>query len=297
MLSGLRHGGGDPCWRRTRDGTRWWATRTPQGNGLLALTSHPGLGEVQGQAWGPGAQWLLDGLPELLGAHDDPSGFRPDGEHPVLVRAWRTHSGLRVPRSRRVADAFAAACIEQRVTGKEAFFAWARLVRRFGEPAPGAPADPGGPAAGIRVAPSPAAWLAIPQWEWLRAGVDLTRRRALLTGMSCADGLERTLTREPDAVDAALTSLPGVGRWTSAEVRQRAHGDPDAFSFGDYHVAKNVSFALTGSVLDDDGCAEVIERYRGHRFRVQRLIELSGVARPRRAPRMTLPTHTPSVQR
>jgi hypothetical protein len=62
-------------------------------------------------------------------------------------------------------------------------------------------------------------------------------------------------------------------------------------------VAKNVSFALTGSVLDDDGCAEVIERYRGHRFRVQRLIELSGVARPRRAPRMTLPTHTPSVQR
>ncbi len=64
--------------------------------------------------------------------------------------------------------------------------------------------------------------------------------------------------------------------WTSAEVRQRAHGHADAFSFGDYHVAKNVSWALTGEVLDDAGCAEVIECYRGHRFRVQRLLEFAG---------------------
>ena len=48
-------------------------------------------------------------------------------------------------------------------------------------------------------------------------------------------------------------------------------------------------------MLDDDGCAEVVECYAGHRYRVQRLLELAGVTRPRRGPRMTLPTHTPSA--
>ena len=86
-----------------------------------------------------------------------------------------------------------------------------------------------------------------------------------------------------------------LGREAAAEVRQRAHGDPDAFSFDDFHVARNVSYALTGTVMDDDGCAEVIACYAGHRYRVQRLLELARVVRPRRGPRMTLPTHTPSA--
>jgi hypothetical protein len=55
-----------------------------------------------------------------------------------------------------------------------------------------------------------------------------------------------------------------------------------------------VSWALTGEVLDDAGCAQVVEPYRGHRYRVQRLLELAGVSRPRRGPRMTLPTHLPT---
>ena len=46
--------------------------------------------------------------------------------------------------------------------------------------------------------------------------------------------------------DRHLRAFPGVGLWTSAEVRARAFGDPDAISFGDYHVAKDVCFALTG---------------------------------------------------
>ena len=44
---------------------------------------------------------------------------------------------------------------------------------------------------------------------------------------------------------------------------------------------------------------ELLEPYRGHRFRVQVLLGLMGGAarRPRRAPRMTLPTHTPYATR
>ncbi len=119
----------------------------------------------------------------------------------------------------------------------------------------------------MRVPPSARGWAGIPSWEWLRAGVEERRRRVVLHAARCAPALERTTALPLERVEPALRSLPGIGVWTAAEVRHRAHGDPDAFSFADYHVAKNVSYALTGEVMDDAGCAEVVERYRGHRYR------------------------------
>jgi len=94
-----------------------------------------------------------------------------------------------------------------------------------------------------------------------------------------------------EQVDRRLQSLPGVGVWTSAEVRSRAHGNADAVSFGDYHVAKDVGWALTGEEVDDDGLAELLEPYRPHRYRVQRLVEMARIHRPRRGPRMAPRRH------
>jgi 3-methyladenine DNA glycosylase/8-oxoguanine DNA glycosylase len=91
-----------------------------------------------------------------------------------------------------------------------------------------------------------------------------------------------------------LRTVPGIGVWTAAEVAQRALGDPDAVSFGDYHVAKNVTWALTGEALGDEEMAELLEPYRGHRFRAQRLLELEAGMRPRRGPRMAPRTHLPT---
>ena len=295
-LSVLRRGGGDPAVRRGADGAWWWATRTPCGTALLRLQAVRGEG-VLARAWGDGAERVLDGLAELLGEDQDDAGFVPRPEHPVLVAAWRARPGVRVLRTRAVFEALAGAAIEQVVTVVEAHRAWRDLLLRFGEPAPGPAALPGGPAQGMRVPPTAAQWAAIPSWEWLRAGVEERRRRVVQVAARCAPGLERTTAMEPARVEPALRSLPGVGVWTAAEVRHRAHGDPDAFSFADYHVAKNVSFALTGQVMDDAGCEEVLECYRGHRYRVQRLLELAGVARPRRAPRMPLPRHVPAATR
>ena len=45
-----------------------------------------------------------------------------------------------------------------------------------------------------------------------------------------------------------------------------------------------------GTPLDDDALAELLEPWAGHRYRVQRLLELGGHHRPRRGARMTLPT-------
>jgi 3-methyladenine DNA glycosylase/8-oxoguanine DNA glycosylase len=90
-----------------------------------------------------------------------------------------------------------------------------------------------------------------------------------------------------------LRAVPGMGEWTAAEVAQRALGDADAVSVGDYHVAKNVTYALEGTVGDDARMLELLRPYAGHRFRVQRLLERSGTGRPRRGPRLSVPTHLP----
>lgn len=90
-----------------------------------------------------------------------------------------------------------------------------------------------------------------------------------------------------------MQALPGVGVWTSAEVAQRALGDPDAVSFGDYHVAKDITYTLLGEAHGDDVLAELLEPYAGHRFRVQRLLELVGARRPRRGPRLPPRRHLP----
>ena len=50
-------------------------------------------------------------------------------------------------------------------------------------------------------------------------------------------------------------------------------------SFGDYHVAKDIGWALTGRPVDDEELEVLLEPYRGHRLRVQ----VSGGAFPRYA--------------
>jgi 3-methyladenine DNA glycosylase/8-oxoguanine DNA glycosylase len=90
----------------------------------------------------------------------------------------------------------------------------------------------------------------------------------------------------PGDADAVLLALRGVGPWTSAETRIRAHGDPDAVSVGDYHLAHEVGFALIGRRVDDDAMLELLEPWAGQRQRVVRLIGLSGAREPRRGPRV-----------
>jgi 3-methyladenine DNA glycosylase/8-oxoguanine DNA glycosylase len=85
--------------------------------------------------------------------------------------------------------------------------------------------------------------------------------------------------------------VPGIGAWTVAEVAQRALGDADALSVGDYHLSAFVGWALAGRPLDDDGMVELLERWRPHRYRVVRLLECSGFRKPRFGPRLTVQDH------
>lgn len=282
----LRRGAGDPTYR-VLEGAVWRGTRTPDGPCGLRITARPALGEIEGAAWGPGAAWALEQLPAMLGALDDVSGFEP--RHPVLVRAHHEHPHWRLTRTGRVMEALVPAVLEQKITGKEAFAGFRALVQRFGEPVPGPGAE-----LGVRVQPDPASLRTIPSWDWLRMGIDPVHSRRLITVAARATALERGGELGPAELDRRLRTFPGIGPWTSAEVRFRALGDADAVSFGDYHVGKNIFWALTGRVVDDDALlAELLEPWRPHRHRVQRLVELAGLSRPRRGPRMTLPTHLP----
>lgn len=255
------------------------------GTATLRLLPRAADGEVVAQAWGDGADWVLDKVPAMLGADDDASGFVP--HHESVRRAWRHNPHLRFPRSGLVLESLVPAVLEQKVTGKQAFGAWRDLVRRHGEPAPGP-----GPEVGLWVAPSPEALRAVPSWEWLELQVDPARSRTIVVVATRAAALERLIERPLDEVDTALRSLPGVGVWTSAEVRARVFGDADAVSFGDYHIAKDIGWALTGEPTDDAGLAELLEPYRPQRGRVQLLLTATR-QRPRHGPRLSVPTHLP----
>jgi 3-methyladenine DNA glycosylase/8-oxoguanine DNA glycosylase len=225
---------------------------------------------------------LLETLPELLGVNDTTFGtFEPD--HPVVRAVWRRHQGWRVPRTGLVWETLVPTVLEQKVTGGEARDSWRLMVRTLGEPAPG-PEDVRPP--GLYVVPEAKVWAQVPSWDWHEAGVGPERSRTIVGAARRVAALERTLSLPLERVEGALRVLPGVGAWTAAEVRQRAFGDPDAVSVGDFHLAGQVVFALTGEMDGDDAkMLELLEPWRGHRYRVVRMIELSGLTKPRRGPR------------
>jgi 3-methyladenine DNA glycosylase/8-oxoguanine DNA glycosylase len=282
VLGVHRRGYGDPTFGTDEAGAIWRACLTPEGAATMRVAwrfDQAAGTVVTAVAWGEGAQWLLASLPDLLGAHDRPEDFV--ASHPVLRDAARRHAGLRIGKSGLVLQSLVPAVLEQKVVGKEASRAWRTLLQRFGEPAPG-PAPPG-----LRVPPTPRGWAGIPSWEWHKAGVEAVRAAAITSAARVADRLERLVGLPPDEADRKLRSLAGIGPWTSAEVRQRACGDADAVSVGDYHLPAQVGWALAGRVVDDAGMLELLEPYRGHRHRASLLAAMSGAGPPRRGPRLS----------
>ena len=283
VLGQQRHGGGDPTYRLEGDAV-WRGIRTPVGPTTLRVRAATPDGEVHAEAWGPGADWALDHVPAMLGADDDPDGFRPD-LHPLVAEAHRRRPHVRFGASHRLWEALVPAVIEQKVTGQEAFAGFRRLVHRYGERAPG-------PGVGLKLWLQPSADTVrrIPSWEWLRMHIDPARSRTLVRAATVADSLERLTIGD---ADTRLRTLPGVGEWTSAEVRSKAFGDPDAVSFGDYHIAQDIGWALTGTPYDDDELRAFLEPWRPQRNRAVVLIHGLAGGRPRRGPRMAPRTHLP----
>ncbi|MEV7834795.1 DNA-3-methyladenine glycosylase 2 family protein [Streptomyces subrutilus] len=276
-LGPLRRGPGDPTFRTTPDGVVWRASRTPHGPATLrvVMTADAACAE----AWGPGADWMLDALPALLGAGDDPAAFVP--RHRLLHTSHRRRPGLRLTRTGLVLESLIPTVLEQKVTSDEAYRAWRRLVSRYGEPAPG-PAEPR-----LRVMPDARTWTLIPSWDWHRAGVDAKRSATIIRAARVAARMEEAAAMELPEAAARLEAVPGIGPWTSAETLQRSNGHPDAVTTGDLHLPGIIGYALAGDRdADDAAMLELLAPYAGQRHRAARLVLLAGRTPPRRAPRM-----------
>jgi 3-methyladenine DNA glycosylase/8-oxoguanine DNA glycosylase len=279
-LSPLRRGPGDPCYQLV-DGAIWKTTLMPSGPVTARITTSA-RNAVDCEAWGGGASEFVEWLPAWLGAEDDATGFAPT--EPTIAAAHRNVPHLRLGRTSRVLEALIPAVLEQRVAGKDAFRAWRLLVTKYGAPAPGPAPER------MRVPPPSDVWRRVPSWEFHLANVDPGRARTIVGCAQRADSLERLTRRRSEQRRAALRSLPGVGEWTAAEVAQRAWGDADAISVGDYHLSNMVGSTLLGHRIDDQEMIELLEPLRPHRQRAVRLLEVSGLARnPRFGARQAIP--------
>ena len=275
-LRPLYRGRGDPTMRLSRQ-VAVRATRTASGPATFELR-RVATDRIEATVWGPGAETVLDRLPAFIGLEDDASGFEP-GHHPLVARLARELAGLRLGRSDAVFEALLPAILEQKVTGREASRSLRGLTSRYGEIAPGPH--------GLRLQPAPATLAGLPYYAFHPFGVEQRRADLIRRVARDAGRLESLTEVEPEAAAGRLRAYPGIGPWTAAEVTLRALGDPDAVSIGDFHLPNLVAFALAGEPrADDSRMLELLEPWRGHRARVIRLLEASGLTAPRFGPRM-----------
>ena len=257
-----------------REDEAWQAARTPDGPGTMALRRRDG--EVEAEAWGPGAAWLLDTLPYLLGLDDDPAGF--DAGSGLVAELHRRSLGLHLGRTSRPFEAIVAAIVGQRVTSRQAKGAYRRLVAAFGEQAPG-PRP-------LRLGPSADILASLAYEDYHRFGIERSRAVALIETARRARRLEEVVAMDREASWRRLLTIRGVGLWTAAAVMGIAWGDRDAVPVGDYHLPSTVSWALAGEPRgDDERMLELLAPYGGQRRRVVLLLKSARLQAPKYGPR------------
>lgn len=273
-LGPLLRGKGDPT-MRMGPGEVVRASRTPEGP-VTARFSKAESG-IEVESFGPGADWMLEHAGAWCGALDDDSDFDPS---PGLVRdLWRRKRGLRIPRTKLVTERLIPVILEQKVTGMEARRAYRLLVFALGEPAPGP--------FGLMLPPDPARVAELAYYDFHPFGIERRRAEVIRAACARADWLDAAIDLPLEQAEARIGALRGIGPWTVAEVARLALGDADAVSVGDFHLKNLVAWALAREPRGtDERMLELLEPYRPHRGRVQRLLEASGIRAPAFGPRM-----------
>ncbi len=186
-----------------------------------------------------------------------------------LATLARRHRGIRLPRSPWVFDGLTEYVLQQRVTFRDAARAHRRLVEALGAAAPGPP--------GLLLPLAPSDWLRLSDGDLRRAGVDGQRARTLRAAARAARRVSSTFGLDPAAARAVLRAVPGCGPWTVGITMGFVLGDPDAVPMGDLHLPHEVGRALAAEPRADDArMLELLEPFRGHRFRLLRLLARRG---------------------
>lgn len=274
-LAPLGNGRDDPTILFGADGV-WLARRTADGPATLRVWMDAGAGEIRAEAWGPGSAAALEAVPGLAGLLDEPGLLEP--RHPLVFELQRRFGGVRLPRTGQLLPSLLPAITGQKVTAGEAHAAYAAIVRRLGEPAPGP--------AGLLLSPSGARLAELPYFEFHPLGLERRRAEVVQRIGRRASEIEGLMALPPGEACTRLQSYLGIGPWTAAEATRLAFGDPDAVSLRDAHLPDLVAWALAGEPrADDSRMLELLAPYPGQRARVIRLLEVSGIKIPRFGPR------------
>lgn len=265
-----------PCVRRLGAGELARAVDTPEGPATLHV--RVGGGRVEVQAWGPGRAALLARVPDHLGLDDRVPllGGR-------LAALEARHPGVRASRALDIVELVEAQVIRQRVAWRDAVHTQHSLLRTHGRPAPG-PFE-------LRVPLSSAQWATLGASDLAAFGLERKRASTLLEVAARADRIRSWAeSLAPDEFGRKLELLPGIGPWTSGMVRGVGLGDVDVVPTGDYELPAMVTHALADTTPtqrgDDRRMLELLEPWRGHRFRAIKLLWAAGLTMPRHGPRI-----------
>lgn len=230
---------------------------TPEGTGRLAARrTRTGIAiEAAGVAVPMAERWAShfppsDGHGEFV-THDA-----------FLVPIHREGRGLRLLRMPWIFDVACGAVLQQRVTFRDAMRGFRLLASKHGEPV------------GERATfPSPAKLARLPTWAFPSLGID-PRRGAALRALAHEEASRDFLqTADLASMRKRLLAIPGIGPWTTEMILGFGAGDPDAVPVGDLHLPHLVAQAFgRGRWGSDELMLELLEPYRGHRFRVLRLL-------------------------
>jgi 3-methyladenine DNA glycosylase/8-oxoguanine DNA glycosylase len=224
-------------------------------------------------AYAPEAEALLEETLAGLMQDDRYQGFPREDEG--MWRLHRSQPGLRLLRMPWLYEMTCSAILQQRIRTVDAMRDWRLITKRWGSDAP----------MGLQAFPSPDRLARVARFELEALGIDAQRSRTLLrfaqeqrfvplkTSMSFVE-LRRNLLR-----------VPGIGPWTTESVLGYGAGDADAAIPGDLHLPHLTCYALAGEIPGtDERMMELLEPFRGHRFRIIRLIYASRLAVPRLTP-------------
>jgi 3-methyladenine DNA glycosylase/8-oxoguanine DNA glycosylase len=199
---------------------------------------------------------------------DGRDAFAPLARHIPLRYIAREFPGLRLVPVPWLFDLACSIVLQQRVTWAEAAGQFRAIAQRFGHE--------------TRVFPTARRVARLQAFELQALGIDAQRAatlirvaRAAATGALFADPGDR------DALRARLLAIPGVGPWTTEMLLGFGTGDPDAVPTGDLHLPHLVTRTLANERIGSDArMLELLEPYRGQRFRVIRLLWAAAFSAP-----------------
>jgi 3-methyladenine DNA glycosylase/8-oxoguanine DNA glycosylase len=224
-------------------------------------------------AFGPEAEALLEETLAGLAQDDRYATFAT--EDSGVWRLHRSQPGLRLLRMPWLYDMTCSAILQQRIRTVDAMRDWRQIVQRWGVAAP----------LGLRAFPSADMLARVAQYELQALGIDAQRARTLLRFAQESRFLPLKTAMTFDELRQRLLRIPGIGPWTTESVLGYGAAEVDAAIPGDLHLPHLICYALAGEIPgSDERMMELLEPFRGHRFRIIRLIYASRLTVPRSTP-------------